>query len=460
MPRFSIVITLVAALIVTAVYVFASRVKGPSIEILQPQHLVGVESLLDVTIETPGGMLSVVEMVLKQGDLELPLFSLAAPQDAKVSQESADRVRIQRSVGKNSSPQLKAGLARLLVTAERPALFGFRNVETVVERDLELRFEPPRLSVVSTHHFIAHGGAEMIVYRVDPPDVVSGVKVGDVVYPGYPAAGADVDDADPTLKVALFALLHDQDLKTPIELFAEDKALNQGHASIDHQVFPREFSRSRINVTDAFIDRVIPLILKRSPELDVNWRPDDEIRVSAFQRVNADLREINASVVLALADQTAPEILWQDAFKQLSNSQVESKFADQRTYFYKGNEIDRQVHLGFDLAVTAAVQVSAANRGRVLHADYLGIYGNCVVLDHGMGLQSLYAHLSSISVQPGELVERGQMIGRSGMTGLAGGDHLHFSMLLQGRPISPLEWWDSHWIQDRVLRKLNDAGGK
>ena len=77
-----------------------------------------------------------------------------------------------------------------------------------------------------------------------------------------------------------------------------------------------------------------------------------------------------------------------------------------------------------------------------------------------MGLQSLYAHLSSISVQPGELVERGQMIGRSGMTGLAGGDHLHFSMLLQGRPISPLEWWDSHWIQDRVLRKLNDAGGK
>ena len=332
-------------------------------------------------------------------------------------------------------------------------------METVVGRDLELRFEPPRLSVVSTHHFIAHGGAEMIVYRVDPPDVVSGVKVGDVVYPGYPAAGADVDDADPTLKVAFFALLHDQDLKTPIELFAEDKALNQGQASIDHRVFPREFSRSRINVTDAFIDRVIPLILKRSPELDVNWRPDDEIRVSAFQRVNADLREINAAAVLALADQTAPEILWQGAFKQLSNSQVESKFADQRTYFYKGNEIDRQVHLGFDLAVTAAVQVSAANRGRVLYADYLGIYGNCVVLDHGMGLQSLYAHLSSVSVQPGELVERGQMIGRSGMTGLAGGDHLHFSMLLQGRPISPLEWWDSHWIQDRVVRKLNDAGG-
>ena len=459
MTRFSIVIALVAALMVTAAYVLSSRVKGPSIEILQPQHLVGMESSLDVTIETPRGTLSVVDMVLEQGDLQLPLFSLVAPQDAKISQMGTDRVRIQRSIGKNSSPQLKAGSARLLITAERSALFGFRSVETVIERDLELQFEPPRLSVVSTHHFITHGGAEMIVYRVDPPDVMSGVKVGDVVYPGYPAAGADVDNADPTLKVALFALLHDQDLKTPIELFAEDKALNQGQASIDYRVFSREFSRSRINITDAFIDRVIPPILKRSPELDVSWRPDDKIRVSAFQRVNADLREMNASAVLALADQTAPEILWQGAFKQLSNSQVESKFADQRTYYYKGNEIDRQVHLGFDLAVTAAVQISAANRGRVLHADYLGIYGNCVVLDHGMGLQSLYAHLSSVSVQPGELVERGQMIGRSGMTGLAGGDHLHFSMLLQGRPISSLEWWDSHWIQDRVVRKLNNAGG-
>jgi murein DD-endopeptidase MepM/ murein hydrolase activator NlpD len=149
--------------------------------------------------------------------------------------------------------------------------------------------------------------------------------------------------------------------------------------------------------------------------------------------------------------------LWKGAFVQLGNSSVEALFADHRTYFYEGKEIDQQVHLGFDLAVTAAIPIVAANDGRVLHADYLGIYGNCVIIDHGFGVQSLYGHLSSMDVKPGDEVRRGQAIGRSGMTGLAGGDHLHFTMLVDGHPVNSVEWWDSHWIEDRVLRKIREA---
>jgi murein DD-endopeptidase MepM/ murein hydrolase activator NlpD len=156
--------------------------------------------------------------------------------------------------------------------------------------------------------------------------------------------------------------------------------------------------------------------------------------------------------------ETAPEILWRGAFKQLINTAVEAGFADQRTYVYKGNDVDHQVHLGFDLASTAAAPVRAANRGRVLHAGWLGIYGNCVILDHGMGLQSLYAHLSSISVSTGQLVDSEAEVGRSGATGLAGGDHLHFTMLLDGNAITPIDWWSGQWVQDRVLRKFADAG--
>jgi murein DD-endopeptidase MepM/ murein hydrolase activator NlpD len=90
----------------------------------------------------------------------------------------------------------------------------------------------------------------------------------------------------------------------------------------------------------------------------------------------------------------------------------------------------------------------------VLFADWLGIYGECVILDHGMGIGSLYGHLSSIDVKPDEAVRKGQPLGRSGLTGMAGGDHLHFTMLLHGRPVNPVEWWDPHWIEDRVERKL------
>ena len=133
---------------------------------------------------------------------------------------------------------------------------------------------------------------------------------------------------------------------------------------------------------------------------------------------------------------------------------VESAFADQRTYIYNGKEVDQQVHLGFDLASFTNVKLVAANRGKVVYADELGIYGNCVIIDHGMGVQSLYGHLSSIGVKAGQMVEKEQEIGKSGMTGLAGGDHLHFTMLVNGNMVNPVEWWDAHWIQDRILRKL------
>ena len=152
-------------------------------------------------------------------------------------------------------------------------------------------------------------------------------------------------------------------------------------------------------------------------------------------------------------------MLWTEAFQQLGNTQVESRFADQRTYFFGDQEIDRQVHLGFDLASVQQAPVLAANTGIVVFADYLGIYGNCVIVDHGLGVQSLYAHLSQMTVKPGAQVAKGQEIGRTGATGLAGGDHLHFTMLLNGTPVNPVEWWDAHWLQDRVFRKIAEASG-
>jgi len=180
--------------------------------------------------------------------------------------------------------------------------------------------------------------------------------------------------------------------------------------------------------------------------------------LAAYLAINRDLRRMNNDSIAALAAETAPEMLWQGPFKQLINTAVEAGFADQRTYVYNGQDVDHQVHLGFDLASTAAAPIRAANRGRVVHAGWLGIYGNCVILDHGLGLQSLYAHLSSIGVTVGEVVESEAELGRSGATGLAGGDHLHFTMLLGGSAITPIDWWSAQWVSDRVLRKLNEAG--
>jgi murein DD-endopeptidase MepM/ murein hydrolase activator NlpD len=130
-------------------------------------------------------------------------------------------------------------------------------------------------------------------------------------------------------------------------------------------------------------------------------------------------------------------------------------FGDKRVYIYKGKEIDRQIHKGVDLASVANAKIQAANSGRVVFADRLGIYGLAVILDHGQGISSLYAHLSSIDTEPGRRVERGELIGISGQTGLAGGDHLHFSLMINGVFVNPIEFWDEHWISDNIQKKLS-----
>jgi murein DD-endopeptidase MepM/ murein hydrolase activator NlpD len=202
------------------------------------------------------------------------------------------------------------------------------------------------------------------------------------------------------------------------------------------------------------MSRVVPSILQGSPQLKATG--DDLL--PAFLKINNDLRRMNNDTIAALARKTAPKILWEGAFQPLGGAQVESSFADFRTYTYGAKAVDRQVHLGFDLAKTANAAVAVANHGTVVYAGDLGIYGNCVIVDHGMGVQSLYAHLSSLAVREGETVTTGHMLGTSGQTGLAGGDHLHFSMMLNGQFVNATEWWDPHWIEDRIKRKLRDAG--
>jgi murein DD-endopeptidase MepM/ murein hydrolase activator NlpD len=270
-----------------------------------------------------------------------------------------------------------------------------------------------------------------------------------VEYPGYPVG------ADPAVKGAFFALLYDQPLNAKIVAFARDEAGNEATAAFIDNVFEKPQKKSRIQIDDKFIDRVAPEIRENSPDLKVDAGASN---LDLFLKENGELRQMNAEKIQQLAKQTSPTRLWDGPFVQLGNSKVEAAFADHRTYIYGGKDVDHQVHLGFDLAVTSHVPILAANSGVVLNASWLGIYGNCVIIDHGMGVQSLYGHLSSFDVKVGDKVSRGQTLGRSGMTGMAGGDHLHFTMLVNGRMVNPVEWWDPHWIMDRVMRKLAEAG--
>ena len=452
--KFLATLAVVALLFFGAAWWWAGRAEGPAVDLKRPEKFIGRATSLELSVQAPEGRFSRVDVALEQNGQTHQVFTLDQQDQAQVKQESADRLYVMRPVGKLAIPDLKSGKARLTVRASRPVLYGLRQAESLVVRDVEVRLEPPQVSSVSTFHYINHGGSEFVVYRVTPEGAASGVRVGDKEYPGFPAKGAGIT-SDPALRVAFFALLYDQDLKTPIQLFARDEAGNEGTVALEHQVFPKPYARSRIELNDAFLQRVVPSIASASPDQGI---PTDDV-LAGFLKINGDLRQKNNALVASLAAKTSPDMKFKDAFQQLGDSQVEARFADTRTYVYKGKEVDRQVHLGFDLAVTAQVPIASAHRGTIVHAGDLGIYGNCVVVDHGLGVQSLYGHLSSIGVKVGDTVEKGQTLGRSGMTGLAGGDHLHFTMLVGGQQVTPVDWWSKQWMDDRVLRKITAAGG-
>jgi murein DD-endopeptidase MepM/ murein hydrolase activator NlpD len=430
-----------------ALWINAGQAEGPGIEIDGPA-IIGQTGEIAVSVTAPGAELTELTIGLTQGDTRLPVFALNGGGEPPIV--AGDRLTVRRTAGKRLMPELRNGQAEITVTATRPVLFGFRQASASTTRTIDVRLVPPQIAVLSQFHYVNHGGSEVVVYRVTPADAESGVRVGDREYRGFPAGGAD-----PNVRLAFFGLLWDQPVTTPIAVYARDAVGNEASGSFDFRVFPKQFRSSTISIDDRFLSRVVPPILQNSTELEV---ADPSDLLAAYLSINRDLRRVNNETIANLALETSSEILWRGPFKQLINTAVEAGFADQRTYVYKGRDVDHQVHLGFDLASTAAAPVLAANRGRVVHAGWLGIYGNCVILDHGMGLQSLYAHLSSIGVSVGDLVESEAELGRSGSTGLAGGDHLHFTMLLDGNAITPVDWWSAQWVQDRVLRKLREAG--
>jgi murein DD-endopeptidase MepM/ murein hydrolase activator NlpD len=355
-----------------------------------------------------------------------------------------DALRVE--IGRNAMPDLTGGTATIRVTADRAGTWLRHPGPVIDEVSMPVRFVPPTLQVTSSQTYVAQGGCEVVTYRVGESAVRDGVRAGSWWFPGYPIPGGGKQD-----RFALFAAPFDM-IQADVKLVVEDAAGNQAERAFIDKFFPNAFNADNIPISDAFLNKVVPEIMSQSPELTDRGNVLDN-----YLAINRELRAKNAELIKSLASQSKPEFLWNTAFVMMPNGKVMASFADRRTYVYQEREIDQQTHLGLDLAVTKQAPIPAANSGIIVYAKYFGIYGNTVVIDHGYGLQSIYAHLSSISVKEGQKVAKGDFIGKTGETGLAGGDHLHYCTLLQGLPVKPVEWADSHWIKDRIGNKLGAA---
>lgn len=426
------------------------RVGGsPRIELTAGSSAIGRRTNVRVAVHENGRGLSNVKAELVQGQTVTPLGEGAfkpRPFWAFWGPRTS-RTELNLEVGRDTVKSLTAGEAIVRVTAARADTWLRHPAPATTELRLPVRLTPPALQLASSKHYVAQGGSEAVVYKVGETSVRDGVRVGAWFFQGHPLPGGGKQD-----RFALFAVPYDTGDSNAVKLVAGDDAGNESEVSFIDQFFPRPMKTDTIELTDAFLAKVVPEIMAQTSGFADRGSP-----IQNYLAINGELRRANNGELRTLAEASKQQFLWSEAFEPLPGGQVMSNFADRRTYVYNGEKVDQQDHLGFDLASTEKASIPAANAGVVVLARYFGIYGNTVVLDHGYGLLSLYAHLSSINVKEGQSVARGAIVGRSGQTGLAGGDHLHFTMVLQGLAVTPVEWWDSHWLKDRLARKLEKA---
>lgn len=448
-PRRSRAPALLAGIMVFAVVAAVAiqlRVGGrPQIDFDRDVPALGPDSVLRVEArESTRGVARLTVRVV-QGDREVTVSDQALPtQPAHAPwQPVPDAVELAVPVGVEAVEGLAEGPATIMIEAQGAGTLFWEGPVARETWTGPVLLKPPALSDLTANTWVAQGGAEAVVYAVGPTADRHGVQAGKYFFPGYRH-----DALGDGRAFALFVVPHDFDDVESVVLIAEDVVGNRAETRFIDRFERRPLERDTIRITDAVMQAVVPEIMARTPELE-----DQGSLLANYLQVNGELRARLAQRLIELGEDTAEEFFWSRRFVQMP-AQVVSSFADRRTYLYEGEKVDQQDHLGFDLASVKHDRVPAANDGRVVLAEYFGIYGNTVVVDHGYGLMTLYSHLSQMSVQVSDRVVRRQEIGRTGSTGLAMGDHLHFTTMLHGVPTTPLEWWDGHWIRDRIASKL------
>ncbi len=330
---------------------------------------------------------------------------------------------------------LEDGAATLVMSARDWSWSdGFEGNLAELRIPVTIDRKAPTLSVVSGLTYVRRGGAAAVVYRAGADAVRSGVRVGDAWFSGTPTGGG--------ASLAVFAIPIDAPMGPEVRVVASDVFGNEATARFDVRVQERNFAETSIALSDSFLDRV-------AVRLGDESQMTEKTPLATFQRVNSELRERNESFIANAIGEPTPQ-KWRGAFAQMRNSSVTSQFAELRHYTTAGERVSIARHYGYDLASTGHASITASNGGTVIYAGDNGIYGTLVLIDHGLGITTLYGHLSSLGVSVGDMVEKDQELGRSGATGLAGGDHLHFAVLVGKTYVDPIEWWDPKWVSEHI----------
>jgi len=409
------------------------EIEKPQIKLAQEVTAIGGQTVLDVIFSDQKSGLRDITVSLAQDGKTTALAAVKFP-------EGKEKHALTLPVNAYAL-KFRSGAATLTLSADDHSVFHNRQI---LSRQINIDLTPPQIFLHNPVNHINPGGTCVVVYRMSEPVTMNGVEVNNYLFKGYP-----IIIGGKPFNICYFAM--PLDVKTAgaqVRLVAQDEAGNKASIALPYLLMNRKFRSDKMEMSDNFFQQKMPEFQAAIPEL--RGKP----LLDAFIHVNTKTRDENFKTIQTICQSSVSQPLWQEAFFRMKNAAPMALFGDKRTYLYGGKPIGESIHMGVDLASTQQAPIEAANNGVVVFTGNIGIYGNTAIIDHGLGLFSLYAHLSGITAQKGQQVKKGDLLGHSGMSGLAGGDHLHLSILVGGQFVDPKEWWDPHWIADNVRKKM------
>ena len=418
--------------------------EQPQLQLTSPQQYLGKNSVITFTaVDTKSGLRN-ISLKISQDSLIKELYREEFPRSGFTGIIGVPEKQVQVPFNAVENG-FKDGPAQITLQIRDYSMRGFlKGNRTEVVKDITVDTTPPKISILHSERYINPGGSGIVIYRSADTDMTSGVQINGVFHQGF-LVGDGRDDT----YICYFALPYSAHGIDSSFLVASDPAGNQSKLAFSVVFKDKQFRHDRIDVSDGFLD-------KKIPEFAQHYQDMHGSMIEQYLYTNNDMRIENNQRISDLCKSPNPLRMWEGKFNRMPGS-TRAGFADDRTYYYQDKPIDHQVHLGIDLASTKQANVRAAEKGTVIHADYLGIYGNMIMIDHGQGIFSLYSHLSQMNVSVGDTVDTQTVIGLTGTTGMAGGDHLHFSMLVNGVFVTPKEWWDQHWIDVTIEEPLTES---
>ena len=423
-----------------AFYFFFVDKKKPIVETtFLPLHI-GLETTLETLFFDRDAGLKKIEIFIEQNGTKYLIFKKDIPKEGfKKNEKIKYKILIKpKIIG------LEDGKATLYIKASDHSLnFFFNGNKTAIKQDILIDTDSPEIEVLAQDNSINIGGSGVIIYKISEASD-AGIYIGENFYPAYSGAFQDK-----SIYINFFAYKYDLKKKPLIYIEAKDKALNKAKININISVLGVKKKTDTIFISNRFLREELP-------EYDFTNLIGSSL-LDKFKYVNNEIRNENDEVIMAFKENPAKELYWENSFLRMPKAKTMATFADKRSYSYKGQIIDTQTHLGIDLASTKKAPVPAANKGKIVLSQSVGIYGKTVVIDHGFGLFSTYSHLSEINVEPSQIVEKGDIIGRTGTSGIANRDHLHLKIFIHNTFVNPAEWLENKWVKTHIIEKITEV---